>query len=102
MFNITASWHVMDQYSSYNEWETLEPTTFSVALKRMLDMWVNPQNHQCDPDDQDMDSEDFFATSLNLGRGLFLEHSGRDTFSGKDADLWKPLPKCRPAVRRPE
>jgi hypothetical protein len=96
MFNITASWHVMDQYSSYNEWETLEPTTFSVALKRMLDMWVNPQNHQCDADDQDMDSEDFFATSLSLGRGLFLEHVGRNTFGGNSDGVWERLPGCGP------
>lgn len=94
MFNITASWHVTDQYSSYNEWETLEPTSFSVALKRMLDMWVNPQNHQCDPDEQDWDSEDFFATTLNLGRGLFLEQVGRNTFGGNTAGVWERLPGC--------
>ena len=102
MFNITASWHVCDQYSSYNEWETLEPTSFSVALKRMLDMWVNPQNHECSHEGQDFDSEDYFATTLNLGRGLYLEQAGRDTFGGSNAGVWQPLPKCRLAVRRPE
>ena len=103
MFNISASWHISETYSSYNEWETLDPTTFKQGLTRLFDMYINPQNHGCD--DEWVDDEEgpqYFYTSLNINRGLFLIQEGHDSFTGEDSELWAPLPKCRPAVRRPE
>jgi hypothetical protein len=102
MFNITASWHISETYSSYNEWETLDSTPFGQGFAKMLDMFVNPDKHQCDHEWIEDDEPQWFITNLNIHRGLFLIQDGHDTFSGKDKGEWSPLPKCRLAVRRPE
>jgi len=92
MFNITASWHVSDTYSAYNEWETLDSTSFAQGVDTLFDMFINPQNHQCDDEWVNEDGEtEWYCTSLNMGRGLFLIQEGHSSFSGDRCEM-VPLP----------
>ena len=96
MHSIIASWNVQDNSCSYNEWETLEPQSFQAAVYTALDMLDMPEDHECSGDDQEWDSEDFFMSSLNLHRGVFIIAEGSDAFSGADTGEWTLL-KCHPS-----
>jgi len=91
MFTITASWHITEQHTSYNDWDELEPVPFGQGLTTMLDMFQHPHNHECGWEGQDPESEDFYVTSLNLGRGLYLVQEGHKSFSGSDTRETLPL-----------
>ena len=92
MFRITAQWWVCDEYSCYNEWETLDPTSFTDGLNRTVDMLVNPDGHQVAFNE---DAPEEMSTVLNYWKGIFLVHDERNTWDypddWADADI-RPLP----------
>ena len=92
MYNLTASWHIADDYSMYNEWESFGSASFKEGLDRMFDMYTHPDNHGCDEQWSDEDGDHIWFTSLNLGKGLFLCKNGSPSFEGfrQDED-WRPM-----------
>ena len=76
MYNITASWHIADDFSMYNEWETLDDVTFKEGLNTLFDMFMHPDRHGCDEQWEDQDGEHMWLTSLNVDKGLFLCKTG--------------------------
>lgn len=85
MFTVTASWHIWEPSSSYNDWESDPDHTFKSGLDKLFDMIINTDKHQCPmPDDYepDMDDEDEYFTTLNMHRGIYLVQDGHTSFSG--------------------
>ena len=104
MFNVTASWHIHETNSSYNDWETNQYQTYGDALHAMLQVFGDP-NHGCDDEwtDPDTGELEWFCSSVNYHRGVFLTHEDSTNWNGDSQTnvVYKPVPKCRPAVVRP-
>jgi len=104
MFDVTASWHIHETSSSYNDWETNQYETYGDALHAMLTIFGDP-DHGCQDDwvDETTGEQEWFYSSVNTHRGVFLTQEGSTNWNGDTPHgvEYRPVPKCRPAVLRP-